>query len=108
LIIDSWFDSYVGVVSLVRVVNGRMDIGSRIAVHSTQRRYVVDRLGVFTPRAAERDTLGAGEVGYLIAAIKEIDAAPVCERARRSRSAGIQADPAARLRGALSDQVRRL
>ena len=77
LIIDSWFDSYVGVVSLVRVVNGRMDIGSRIAVHSTQRRYVVDRLGVFTPRAAERETLGAGEVGYLIASIKEIDAAPV-------------------------------
>jgi GTP-binding protein LepA len=77
LIIDSWFDSYVGVVSLVRVVNGRMDIGSRIAVHSTQRRYVVDRLGVFTPRAAERESLGAGEVGYLIAAIKEIDAAPV-------------------------------
>jgi GTP-binding protein LepA len=77
LIIDSWFDSYVGVVSLVRVVNGRMDIGSRIAVHSTQRRYVVDRLGVFTPRAAERESLGAGEVGYLIASIKEIDAAPV-------------------------------
>jgi GTP-binding protein LepA len=77
LIIDSWFDSYVGVVSLVRVVNGRMDLGSRIAVHSTQRRYVVDRLGVFTPRAAERESLGAGEVGYLIASIKEIDAAPV-------------------------------
>jgi GTP-binding protein LepA len=77
LIIDSWFDSYVGVVSLVRVVNGRMDIGSRIAVHSTQRRYLVDRLGVFTPRAAERESLGAGEVGYLIASIKEIDAAPV-------------------------------
>jgi GTP-binding protein LepA len=77
LIIDSWFDSYVGVVSLVRVVNGRMDVGSRIAVHSTQRRYVVDRLGVFTPRASERETLGAGEVGYLIASIKEIDAAPV-------------------------------
>jgi GTP-binding protein LepA len=77
LIIDSWFDSYVGVVSLVRVVNGHVGIGSRIAVHSTQRRYVVDRLGVFTPRAAERESLGAGEVGYLIASIKEIDAAPV-------------------------------
>ena len=77
LIIDSWFDSYVGVVSLVRVVNGRVAIGSRIAVHSTQRRYLVDRLGVFTPRAAERESLGAGEVGYVIASIKEIDAAPV-------------------------------
>ncbi|HEX7081902.1 MAG TPA: translation elongation factor 4 [Gammaproteobacteria bacterium] len=77
LIVDSWFDSYVGVVSLVRVVNGALKKGDRIVVHSTQRRYVVDRVGVFTPRAAERDALQAGEVGYLVASIKEIDAAPV-------------------------------
>jgi GTP-binding protein LepA len=77
LIIDSWFDSYVGVVSLVRVFNGTVAKGARIVVHSTQRRYTVDRVGVFTPRAAERESLSAGEVGYLIAAIREIDAAPV-------------------------------
>jgi GTP-binding protein LepA len=77
LIIDSWFDSYVGVVSLVRVVNGLIKPGSRVVVHSTQRRYLVDRVGVFTPRATDKETLGAGEVGYLIASIKEIDAAPV-------------------------------
>ncbi|HEX6996462.1 MAG TPA: translation elongation factor 4 [Gammaproteobacteria bacterium] len=77
LIIDSWFDSYVGVVSLVRVVNGVIAKGDRIVVHSTGRRYVVDRVGVFTPRPNERDALSAGEVGYLIASIKEIDAAPV-------------------------------
>jgi len=77
LIIDSWFDSYVGVVSLVRVVNGTISKGDRIVVHSTGRRYTVDRVGVFTPRAAERESLTAGEVGYLIASIKEIDAAPV-------------------------------
>jgi GTP-binding protein LepA len=77
LIIDSWFDSYVGVVSLVRVVNGRIDVGSRVVVHSTGRRYLVDRVGVFTPHATEKESLGAGEVGYLIASIKEIDAAPV-------------------------------
>jgi GTP-binding protein LepA len=77
LIIDSWFDSYVGVVSLVRVVNGTIKPGEKIVVHSTQRRYVVDRVGVFTPRATDRELLSAGGVGYLIAAIKEIDAAPV-------------------------------
>ena len=77
LIIDSWFDAYVGVVSLVRVVDGKLAPGSKILVHSKQRRYTVDRVGVFTPRMTDRESLGAGEVGYLIAAIKEIDAAPV-------------------------------
>lgn len=77
LIIDSWFDSYVGVVSLVRVVDGRIPAGARIVVHSTQRRYTVDRVGVFTPRPTDRPELRAGEVGYLIASIREIDAAPV-------------------------------
>ena len=77
LIIDSWFDSYAGVVSLVRVVNGVVRTGSRIVVHSTQRKYEVERLGVFTPRVAVRSELKAGEVGFLIAAIREINAAPV-------------------------------
>jgi GTP-binding protein LepA len=77
LIIDSWFDSYVGVVSLVRVVDGRLAVGGRIRIHSTGRRYNVDRVGVFTPRPTNREALSAGEVGFLIAAIKEIDAAPV-------------------------------
>ncbi len=77
LIIDSWFDSYAGVVSLVRVVNGVIKRRARVVVHSTQRKYTVERLGVFTPRAAEREELRAGEVGFLIAAIREIDAAPV-------------------------------
>jgi GTP-binding protein LepA len=77
LIIDSWFDSYAGVVSLVRVVNGVVRTGARIVVHSTQRKYEVERLGVFTPRASVRTELKAGEVGFLIAAIREINAAPV-------------------------------
>jgi GTP-binding protein LepA len=77
LIIDSWFDSYAGVVSLVRVMNGVIRKGARIVVHSTQRKYEAERLGVFTPHAAERTELRAGEVGFLIAAIREINAAPV-------------------------------
>jgi GTP-binding protein LepA len=77
LIIDSWFDSYAGVVSLVRVMNGVIRKGARIVMHSTQRKYEVERLGVFTPRSAAREELRAGEVGFLIAAIREINAAPV-------------------------------
>jgi GTP-binding protein LepA len=77
LIIDSWFDSYAGVVSLVRVVNGVIRKGARIVMHSTQRKYEVERLGVFTPRSAAREELKAGEVGFLIAAIREVNAAPV-------------------------------
>jgi GTP-binding protein LepA len=77
LIVDSWFDSYVGVVSLIRVVEGSVGRGTRIRVHSTGRRYVVDRVGVFTPHRTDRESLVAGEVGFLIASIKEIDAAPV-------------------------------
>jgi GTP-binding protein LepA len=77
LIIDSWFDSYAGVVSLVRVVNGVIRKHARIVIHSTQRKYEVEKLGVFTPRSVAREELKAGEVGFIIAAIREINAAPV-------------------------------
>jgi GTP-binding protein LepA len=77
LIIDSWFDSYAGVVSLVRVMNGTIRKDARIVVHSTQRKYTVEKVGVFTPRSSERQELKAGEVGFLIAAMREINAAPV-------------------------------
>jgi GTP-binding protein LepA len=77
LIIDSWFDPYVGVVSLVRVVNGEMRRRDKILIMSTGRTQQVDSVGVFTPKKTERDSLGAGEVGYMIAGIKEIDGAPV-------------------------------
>ncbi len=77
LIIDSWFDPYVGVVSLVRVVNGRIQVRDRIQILSTGRTYVVDSLGVFTPKKQERDVLDTGEVGFLVAGIKEIEGAPV-------------------------------
>ena len=89
LIIDSWFDSYVGVVSLVRVVNGVISKRARITVHSTQRKYTVEKLGVFTPRATERDELRAGEVGFLIASIREIDAAPVGDTIVDARIEGV-------------------
>ena len=77
LIIDSWFDNYVGVVSLVRVVNGRLPKGARIRIMSTERVHGADRIGSFTPKMTDRAVLEAGDVGFLIAGIKEIDGAPV-------------------------------
>ena len=77
LIIDSWFDNYVGVVSLVRVVNGSLSKGSKITVMSTDRSYRVDRVGSFTPKMEDRPALATGEVGFVIAGIKDIYGAPV-------------------------------
>ncbi len=77
LIIDSWFDNYVGVVSLVRVVNGTLRVGEKMKVMSTGRSHQIDKLGRFTPKSVSLPLLAAGEVGFVIAGIKEIDGAPV-------------------------------
>lgn len=77
LIIDSWFDSYLGVVSLVRVKNGTLKNGDKMQVMSTGRAYEVGGIGVFTPKRFETNILRAGEVGYVIAGIKDINGAPV-------------------------------
>src|SRR5439155_191194 len=77
LIIDSWFDNYVGVVSLVRVMNGSLKSGDKIRVVSTGRSHLVDRLGRFTPKPVVARELSAGDVGFVVAGIKEIDGAPV-------------------------------
>jgi GTP-binding protein LepA len=77
LIIDSWFDNYVGVVSLVRVMNGVLPADAKIRVWSTGRTHPVSEVGAFTPKAKPRTALEAGEVGYVIAGIKEVHGAPV-------------------------------
>jgi GTP-binding protein LepA len=77
LIIDSWFDNYVGVVSLVRIVGGSMRKRDKIKVMSTGINYNADRVGVFTPKMLDRDELRTGEVGFVIAGIKDIYGAPV-------------------------------
>lgn len=77
LIVDSWFDAYLGVVSLIRVVDGSVKVGDKIQVMSTGRAYVVDQVGIFTPKRKNQEKLNAGEVGYLMANVKEIDGAPV-------------------------------
>lgn len=77
LIIDSWFDSYLGVVSLVRVKNGTLKVGDKMQVMSTGRNYEVGGIGVFTPKRLPTGSLSAGEVGYVVAGIKDINGAPV-------------------------------
>ena len=77
LIIDSWFDRYVGVVSLLRIKNGVLSRGDRITVMSTGHEYTVNSVGVFTPKSEDRECLSAGEVGFVIAGIKDIYGAPV-------------------------------
>src|SRR5258706_1736086 len=77
MIIDSWFDNYVGVVMLVRVVDGQLNKGERIRMMASDAVYAAEQLGVFTPKSEPREVLNAGEVGFIIAGIKELQAAKV-------------------------------
>ena len=87
LIIDSWFDNYVGVVSLVRVVNGSLEKGAKFKVMSTGDTYNADRVGSFTPKMEDRSSLKTGEVGFVIAGIKDIYGAPVGDTLTLARHA---------------------
>ena len=77
LIIDSWFDNYLGVVSLVRVMQGRLTKKQKITAMSTQQTHQVDKLGIFTPKPLDQEELTVGNVGFVVAGIKDIDAARV-------------------------------
>ncbi|GAA5142350.1 translation elongation factor 4 [Thalassotalea piscium] len=77
LIIDSWFDNYQGVVSLVRIINGEIKKGDKMVVMSTGQTHIVDKVGIFTPKQYDTGILRTGEVGFVIAGIKEIHGAPV-------------------------------
>ena len=77
LIIDSWFDNFLGVVSLVRIVQGTISVKDKVTVMSTGKSHQIDRVGIYTPKALDQKSLAAGEVGYVIAGIKEINGAPV-------------------------------
>ena len=85
-IIDSWFDNYLGVVSLVRVVNGTIKKGDSIEIVSKAEKHTVDKLGVFTPKRTELDSLSSGQVGFICASIKEIRGAPVGDTIIKSGS----------------------
>ncbi len=86
LIIDSWFDSYLGIVTLVRIVCGSIRKGDEIEILSTQKKYTVDYVGVFTPKMIKVDALQTGDVGYVISGVKEIGSAPVGDTIRMHKS----------------------
>ncbi|HEY7757798.1 MAG TPA: GTP-binding protein, partial [Burkholderiales bacterium] len=77
LIIDSWFDNYVGVVMLVRVVDGSLAPKDKILLMSSQASYLCEQVGVFTPKSVQKEALAAGEVGFVVAGIKELGSAQV-------------------------------
>ena len=93
LIIDSWFDNYLGVVSLVRVKEGRLKKRDKFMVKSTKKVHQADMVGVFTPRRTVTDQLQAGEVGFIVAGIKDIKGAPVGDTLIASNAPDTQALP---------------
>src|SRR5690242_16653408 len=93
LIIDSWFDNYVGVVMLVRVVDGRLRPKDRILFMSTEATYLCEQVGVFTPKSRAKPELAAGEVGFVIAGIKELKAAQVGDTLTRADERAREALP---------------
>ncbi|MCW8196459.1 elongation factor 4 [Proteobacteria bacterium 005FR1] len=93
LIIDSWFDNYLGVVSLVRVKNGTLKVKDKIITKSIGKPHVVDSVGVFTPKLEKTKELKAGEVGFIVAGIKDIAGAPVGDTITHSHTASVDALP---------------
>ena len=93
LIIDSWFDNYLGVVSLVRIIDGQLDVGKKIRIMSTGKDFLVDQVGTFTPKRNLKKNLYTGEVGFVVAGIKEIDGAPVGDTLTLSEAPSLEALP---------------
>lgn len=93
LIIDSWFDSYLGVVSLVRITHGRLKKGDKIKVMSTGKEYLADTIGIFTPKRTPLAELRVGEVGFVVAGIKDIFGAPVGDTLTHAKQAAAEALP---------------
>ena len=91
LIIDSWFDNYLGVVSLIRVFDGEIKAKTKIKIFSNGDEHSVDEVGVFTPKRVKTDSLKAGEVGFLIANIKNIDGAPVGDTITSAKNSATEA-----------------
>lgn len=90
LIIDSWFDNYLGVVSLIRVIDGEIKTKTKIKIFSNGEEYLVDEVGVFTPKRKKTNRLKAGEVGFLIASIKNIDGAPVGDTITGAKNSALE------------------
>jgi len=93
LIIDSWFDTYLGTVALVRVIDGVLHRGGRVRIMSTGRDYDVEQVGIFTPKRQSVDQLATGEVGYVVAGVKDVKGAPVGDTITDARNPATEALP---------------
>jgi GTP-binding protein LepA len=93
LIIDSWFDNYLGVVSLVRVMQGELKIKEKLVAKTLGKAHVVDKVGVFTPKPVDTGVLRAGEVGFVVAGIKDIKGAPVGDTFTHAKTPDVAALP---------------
>lgn len=93
LIVDSWFDNYLGVVSLVRIKNGTLKKGDKILIKSTGKQWEASGVGIFTPKRVETNILRAGEVGYLVSGIKEIHGAPVGDTVTHAKTPDVERLP---------------
>lgn len=93
LIIDSWFDNYLGVISLVRIMNGSIQKGDKMLVMSTGKTHDVDQVGIFTPKRTPTEILNTGEVGYVVAGIKDIHGAPVGDTLTLNKNAALSPLP---------------
>ena len=93
LIVDSWFDNYLGVVSLIRIKNGTLKKGEKIIIKSTGKQWEVNGVGIFTPKRVETGILAAGEVGYLVSGIKEIHGAPVGDTITHAKTPDVERLP---------------
>jgi GTP-binding protein LepA len=93
LIIDSWFDNYLGIVSLVRVVDGSIAKGEKIKLMASGNLHQVEQVGVFTPKREKRERISAGEVGFLVAGIKDVHGAPVGDTITLARDGAVQPLP---------------
>ncbi|WP_136248506.1 translation elongation factor 4 [Halomonas borealis] len=93
LIIDSWFDNYLGVVSLVRIFDGSLNKGDKIRISSTGRNWQANEVGIFTPQRRQTDVLRAGEVGFVVAGIKDIHGAPVGDTITHAKTPEVERLP---------------
>lgn len=93
LIVDSWFDNYQGVVSLVRVIQGQLNVKDKIKIVSKGQIHQTDKVGIFTPKQTDTGVLRAGEVGYIIAGIKDIHGAPVGDTITLAKDSGVEPLP---------------
>ena len=92
-IVDSWFDNYLGIVVLIKIIDGKLKLKDKIKILSNKKEFIIDKLGFFTPQISYLDELTAGDVGFMTASIKTLDAAPIGDTLSDSKNENVTALP---------------